>query len=171
MLQYLEKYDGSWKVMIKRNYRGEILTGPKELIKKEYGTGKINSQGDPIVDWSCLSPCADKDGFDTRKFINKNSYKIEMILPKGTIILRYGSEMGRFTAPDGTDYEKLALPYKKESIEFYRYRVLQESVKVTCIVDKGIVAPGFNSPGGAVQYLHKKTIYDLLNNHVIERIY
>ena len=157
--------------MKKRNYKGEIIEGQhRELISTKYGTGEIDSEGEPIVNWKLVSIFADEHGFDKRKLIIKSEYKMEIVLPKDTIILRYGSEMGRFTAPDGTEYEKLALPYKKETIEFHRYKVIDENVKVKCTVEKGFVAPGFNSPGGAIQYLHEKTICDLLKNKVIERI-
>lgn len=155
---------------IKRNYRGEIIKGHRELIKEEYGTGEINADGEPVVNWKYVSKFADGDGFDKREIINGDQYKIEITLPKGTVILRYGSEMGRYTAPDGTAYEKLALPYKKETIEFNRYKVVGENVKVECVVEKGFVAPGFDSSGGAVQYLHKKTVYDLIKKKIIERV-
>lgn len=155
---------------VKRNFQGKLLQGHKELIKPEYGTGEIDRNGEPIVNWNCLSKWADEDGFDTRKLISENRYIVEELLPRGFIIIRYGSEMGRFTAPDGTDYEKLSLPYKKDTIEFHRYKIISDGIKVYCIVNKGFVAPGFNSDGGAIQYLHKKTIYDLLKQKVIERI-
>lgn len=142
----------------------------KELLKDEYGTGKIDAHGEPEVDWSKLSKYADKDGFDIRALIDGIHYKIKGVLPKGTIIIRYGSEMGRFTAPNNTPYEKLALPYKKETVEFHRYIVIGDDVKIKCIVDKGIVAPGFGSDGGAVQYLHEKTVYYLLKNNFIKRM-
>lgn len=156
--------------MKKTNYKGEIITGNMKLIKQEFGTGKRHLNGEPVINWGKLSKYADKNGFDTRKFIEGEKYIIKTTLPKGTIIIRYGSIYGRFTAPDGTDYDNLALPYIKETVEFNKYKVVSDNVKVSCIVHKGYVAPGFDSPGGAIQFFHEKSIQALLLEKVIKRI-
>ena len=41
---------------------------------------------------------------------------------------------------------------------------------MVCLVDKGIVAPGFDSPGGAVQYFHPITIRESIKRGLLERL-
>lgn len=153
-----------------KNFRGEILTGPRQLKRPEYGTGKVDSLGDPIPDWSLLSKEADEDGFDKTNREKNGKYIIEIELPQGTIIIRYGKESGKFTAPQGTDYEKLAMPYKKETVPYYEYKVIAKNLHVRCVVQKGRVAPGFDSGGGAIQYCHNMSIYESVKNGVLERL-
>lgn len=153
-----------------KNYKGEIISGKKQLINPKYGTGKIDRHGQPIVDWSYLSIHADKDGFDTRNIESNGKYKINITLPYGSIIIRYGNEAGNFTAPQGTEYEKLALPYVKDTVEYNEYRVISANLPITCIVEKGKVAPGFDSAGGAIQYLHPITIRESVKKGLLERL-
>lgn len=153
-----------------RNFRGEIITGPRRLKKPEYGTGKIDGAGDPEVNWSYLSKEADEHGFDKSNLESNGKYIIEIELPPGTVIIRYGKESGKYTAPDGTDYEKLALPYVKETVPYYKYKVSTNSLRVTCIVIQGRVAPGFGSPGGAVQYCHRLTILQSVRAGILARL-
>ena len=153
--------------MVLKNYKGDIITGKPQLAKPEYGM-----IGNPdIPDYKTHKLYyADDDGFDMTKIISGDNYKIKVTLPKDTIILRYGTEFGHYTAPDNTPYEQLALPYKKNSIEFHKYRVIADNIKVECIVEKGYIAPCFGQPGGGIQYLHEKTIRKLLFDQVIERL-
>lgn len=153
--------------MIFKNYKGEYIIDKPELIKPEYG--KIGNPDIPDYQRH-KQPMADDAGFDMTKTISGTDYKIEAILPKGTIILRYGTEIGRYTAPDDTPYEQLALPYKQDTIEFHKYRVIANNIKVKCVVVKGYVAPCFDQPGGGIQYLHEQTIRKLLFDEVIERL-
>ena len=59
----------------------------------------------------------------------------------------------------GTPYRALSLPYKEETIEYHEYIVVG-NIKVKCIVTKGRVAAKFGSLGGAIQYMHERTIID-----------
>jgi len=154
----------------KKNCYGQLISGVKKLKSPEYGTGEIDMYGQPVVDWSKLSEYADKNGFDKRNIEKNGKYIIEMRLPRGTEIIRYGSEMGHFTAPVGTSYEQLALPYEKETVEYHKYRITARFLLVTCIVEKGIVAPGFGSPGGGVQFLHPITIRESIKKHYLKRV-
>ena len=143
----------------KYNYLKEKIT-QKDLrvTDSEYGWG--DQLGIPHIDWGSENDICDKDGFDKRYHpdTGNETYVIEdYIIPHGTVICRYGSPMGRFTTLKGTDYEKLALPYVKETIEYHEYKV-SEDLKVQCLVIKGIVAPKFNSNGGAIQFKHKQNI-------------
>ena len=153
-----------------RNYNGDLISGIRQLSKPEYGLGTTDKYGQPAVNWAYLPVYADEDGFDTRVTHQNGFYKIRVRLPYGVILIRYGNEMGHFTAPYGTKYEGLALPYKKETIEYNEYRVIANDVEVVCLVDKGIVAPGFDSPGGAVQYFHPITIRESIKRGLLERL-
>lgn len=153
-----------------KNFRGEILVGPRQLKKPEYGTGEVNDLGEPIPDWSLLSEEADKHGFDKTNQESNGKHIIEIELPPGTIIIRYGNESGKYTAPQGTDYENLSMPYKKETVPYYEYKVVAKSLHVTCVVQKGKVAPGFDSKGGAIQYYHNTTIYESIKKGILERL-
>ena len=145
--------------LIRKNDEGKILGNAKVLLQKqEYGTGEYHGFT-PIVKWEeYRQNCSDKDGFDTNNVETNGEYLIEVCLPKGTHLIRFGSETGRFTAPEGTPYDQLGLPYVRESVEFHEYTVIADSVKVLCKVKQGKVAPIFDSPGGGIQYLHFSTI-------------
>ena len=153
-----------------KNYKGETISGIRQLKKPEYGTGKNNRFGQPAVNWSYLSKYADDDGFDTRNREADGKHTVEFILPYGSVIIRYGNEIGRFSAPKGTAYDQLSLPYVPESIEYNEYKVIADNVRIKCLVDKGIVAPGFDSEGGAIQYLHPFTIKESVKKGMLERI-
>lgn len=153
-----------------KNDRGQKINGKKKLLKPEFGTGDLSSNGDPVVNWNLLSEFADKDGFDIRNVEKNGKYKIEVELTYGTIIMRYGNPTGRFSAPKGTNYEDLALPYIRETVEYNEYRVIAEKINVVCIVERGTVAPGFESNGGAVQYMHPISIKESIRVKLLERV-
>ena len=152
-----------------KNDAGKIINGKKKLVKEDYGTGDCYSDGEPIVNWKLLSLHADRDGFDIFNIEKNGYYKIEVELPYGTIIIRYGNETGRFSAPKGTKYEELALPYVKETVEYNEYKIIADRAKVMCIVEKGKVAPGFGSNGGAIQYMHPMSMIKLMRKNILER--
>jgi len=155
----------------KKNYKGESLDGVKlELVDESFGTGTVNSYGNPVVKWPEPSDLIDKDGFDKTVVDSGGNYRIKMTLEKGTILIRYGSEFGNFTAPKGAAYEELSLPYKKETVEYNEYEVVADSISVFCVVDKGIVAPCFNQKGGAVQYLHSLSMYESVKQNILKRL-
>lgn len=117
--------------------------------------------------WKEFIKYGDESGFDIR-YKAPNGYHIErVILPVGKKIIRYGNASGSFTTDEGTDYSLLSLPYIKESLPYHEYIVLEEC-EVQCLVDKGKVAPGFNSPGGAVQYRHYYTMHDSIRQGIIK---
>ena len=119
----------------------------------------FDNNGRPL--WEMLEN-ADKDGFDIREDI------CEIVLPVGTRLVRYGYETGSYTAPAGTAYEELSLPYKKASIPYHEYVVRSSCSVQLCLVRKGIVAPGFNSKGGGVQFKHTCSILEEISRGVIE---
>ena len=153
-----------------RNDKGKIIDGKKKLLKREYGLGDFYSNGEPMVNWNLLSKYADNNGFDKRNIEKNGKYKIKMKLPYGTIIIRYGNPTGRFSAPKGTKYEDLALPYVRETMEYNEYRVIADKISVVCIVEKGLVAPGFGSKGGAIQYLHPISMKESIRTKLLEKV-
>lgn len=154
-----------------KNYKGEEIGDKKRVLSDSaYGTGKFDKNGDPEVDWGKYIVVDNDQGFDKRHKEANGEYLIEIELKKGVEILRYGTEGGNFTAPKGTPYEKLALPYLKESLEYNEYRVIADGLKVKCQVKQGVVAPSVDSPGGAVQYWHYEPIFLLVQKKALERI-
>lgn len=159
-------------ILIRKNSSGVILSGGPILKNPSFGTGAFYSNGDPIVDWPRFqTDDSDDFGFDLNHVESNGSYYADILLPHGTMLVRYGNEYGRFTAPLGTKYSEIALPYIEESVEYHEYRVLADSITVKCEVRKGMVAPKFDSLGGGVQYYHLNgTIRELVRNNVLERI-
>ena len=114
-----------------RNDKGEIISGKMVLRKKGYGTGKISNNGQPEVDWKLLDECknADNDGFDTEHVEPNGRHRMKVELPRGTVVIRYGGN-GTFTAPKGTKFEQLSLPYFKDTMEYNEYRVIADYLDV-----------------------------------------
>lgn len=153
-----------------RNYKGDIISTPYRLRSKSYGTGEVNMDGRPKIDWGNHTPSfADSCGFDTRRNYHNGRYFLVLTLPHGTRLIRYGKETGRYTAPEGTPYEELSLPYHKDTVEFNTY-VVSGGVKIVCEVKFGRVAPAFGAVGGGVQYRHADTVRNLLKSGVLKRV-
>ena len=141
------------------NSAGNDISGRKlKLANPAYGY--IDDQNIAHIDWGMETEICDEDGFDKtfRPIVNDTAYVItDYVIPKGTVICRYGRETGRFTTLKGVDYDALGLPYQKDSIEYHEY-VVSLDTTVECYVTKGRVAPKFDSYGGAVQFKHKQSI-------------
>ncbi len=138
--------------MAQTNIRGlEIQACDLEL--KNPAWGEVKDDGTIIVYWAKPDDKVDGRGFD-KSYKGTDGYVDEIELPVGTRLARFGSPQGKLTAPEGSPYEKLGLPYKEETIEYHVYVVVSEG----CHVKRGIVAPMFDSPGGATQYLHYNSI-------------
>lgn len=153
------------------NYFGRAISRPYQLASSDFGTGKLNKYGTPEINWKgCKTEYADDYGFDRRNIEPNGKHTIAYILPKDSIIIRFGNEWGQYTAPQHTRYEEVSLPYALESIEYHEYRVIADGLPVQCIVEKGRVAPMFNQPGGGIQYRHEETIRLLIQNEQLERI-
>jgi hypothetical protein len=146
-------------INIKYNTFGEDISEHRlEVANDEFGY--VDEKNIPHINWRVEDELCDNDGFDKtyRPIHNSEVYLIrDYILTKGTIICRYGTPYGRFTTVKGTDYDMLGLPYKIKTIEYHEYQVT-EDLSVECVVDKGLVAPQFNSMGGAIQFKHKQMI-------------
>ena len=118
-----------------------------------------------------LSVYADERGFDKRISFSNGNHIRKIRLRQGTELVRYGANTGHFTTTWGTPYEKLSLPYFEDSMEFHKYLVIADNVTVECIVEEGIVAPGFDQPGGGIQYYHEKNINQCLKNGELEEVF
>lgn len=141
------------------NYLGEDITDTRiQLLDDKYGY--VDEANIPHIDWGKETQKCDKDGFDKehRPLEGSEDYIIRnYIIPKGTIICRYGFLGGLFTTIKGSEYDDLALPYVKETIEYHEFKVTEDLI-VECVVTRGKVAPKFLSEGGAVQFMHKQPI-------------
>ena|SRR5689334_6548829 len=77
-------------------------------------------------------------------------------LTPGERIDRFGAENGQYMSPDGTPFEKRALPPSNLGQPpgdtaphgYHRYEVVQPFA-----VDSGPIAPAFNQPGGGIQHV------------------
>lgn len=100
------------------NFYGECIdTRMPKLASPDYGT--YNENGIPVPYWTPENEFIDKDGFDKTRILSNGSYKELIELPKGTMLCRYGYSIGKLTTLKGTDYDKLGLPYLKETVEYY----------------------------------------------------
>ncbi len=158
-----------YKKKYAKNYRGEDVSNiHRKLSDPSYGkNNEYDTNGEPKVDWDRYIIKDALQGFLKRE---DGTYYQEIELPTGTHILRYGTEAGSHTAPAGTPYECLALPYVKETLEYNEYIVIADGVKVLCQVKEGIVAPSLDSPGMVTQYKHSKSIERLCNDKVLHRV-
>ena len=119
-------------------------------------------------DWNQWIQHGDEWGFDIRCVLDdQDNYIVRIVLPEGKRIIRYGLDLGKFTTDIGTEYDSLSLPYAQMSVPYHEYTVIGEC-EVECYVDKGIVAPGFEKSGGAVQYRHYMTINESLRRGVLK---
>lgn len=139
------------------NRFGEKLTGVPVLRNKKWCIG-IDPNGWPIPDWDNNLKHSVDGGFD-RRFPIEMSFE----LPIGTRILRYSKEGGIYSAPIGTKYECLALPHMIETIAYNEFEVLKPfavtiQYRLGYYVEKGIVAEGFDTIGGGIQYRHYRAL-------------
>lgn len=139
------------------NRFGEEITAVPSLRNEKWLIG-FDSKGWPIADWPNNIVHGDGDGFDLDHRID-----VDYELPVGTRIQRYSREGGIFSAPIGTRYECLAMPYTIDSIMYNEYEVIKPFTvkRRACFgyqVMKGIVAEGFDVIGGGVQYKHYEAI-------------
>ncbi len=146
------------------NYLGQYLGEEEPRYASDDFKKKIDDHTF-IPDWrEDDGVTVDRFGFDRTNIESNGKYTEEIELPINTMLCRYGGEMGFTTTLLNTPYEKLGLPYVKETQEYHEYEVIANGVTVKCIVTKGRVAPAFHSEGGAIQFLHKRTILEELNS-------
>lgn len=137
--------------MERYNYLGMSLGSNSKTIKENSYLDEFGN-----VKWDEYVKTNDPRGFADGDIQN-------VVLRKGKVIVRYGSPNGTFTTDKGTEYSTLSLPYVKESIEYHEYVVVED-----CVVEKGVVAEGFDSKGGGIQYHHLESIRSLLKKGVLK---
>ncbi len=129
------------------------------------GTIQRDKNGYPVLKcWRSDSAIADNEGFDKR-FEISNTY-----LEKGTVLCRYGTLNGRFSAPVGTNFDFLGLPYIKETMPYNEFLVVKDGLEVQWFVLKGIAAPAFESIGGAIQYWHLQSLENEIEDGYLEEV-
>lgn len=140
----------------------EIKPGDLRLISDKYG--RIHSDGRIEINWTSENEDVDNNGYDKHNVEPNGQYTINIELERGTRLCRFGPPFGFTTSPIGTDYDLMALPFVKETREYHEYIVIEDGLSVKLIVEKGITAAMFNSPGGAVQYTHMQSIEEEIYN-------
>ncbi len=153
----------------KYNCFGEALNNTEPMLA-HVEFGRINEVGDLVPDWALESDFVDNDGFDKTNVEEDGNYKQLIMLPKGTKLCRYGGAVGKTTTLRGTPYEQLGLPYIIETVEYHEYEVIADGVSVECYVTKGRVAAMFNSPGGAIQFVHQRRIVEEIETRRLKEV-
>ena len=155
------------------NVNGEEISGIPEVREEDYLKDPLdlpeNDERRALYceygikttpDYSRFARNSDDMGFDKGSPIDTHSFK------EGDRFSRYGGEkIGRYASDIGTEYSKLSLPNKEETVEYHEYKV-SKSFECT----KGTVAPNFHQEGGGTQYVFNKTISEMLKDGTIERI-
>ena len=150
------------------NRFGEIVTAVPSLRNEAWLIG-FDAKGWPLVNWDENIKNGDENGFDL------NCALEEFELPIGSRIMRYGKEQGLFSSPIGTKYECLALPYTIDSIMYNEYEVIRPLLvkRRRCAgypIQKGIVAEGFGTVGGGIQYKHHEPILTSFKKHFLRKL-
>ena len=152
-----------------RNWEGKPIRQAKIVRDPSYLKPDPNDGGKMIINW--YGPRADCRGFDKEHREPNGLHRMLVELPVGTMLLRYGTPGGYYTAPKGTAYEELSLPFEKDSMEYNEYRVINRSLTVeVCQCERGRAAPLFDQPGGGIQYYHKQSVAELVRKNLLERI-
>lgn len=134
----------------------------KDVVMRQRNDGLL------VVDWECDAINADSNGFDVTETRYNGKYTREIYLPRGFRIIRFGDPNGKFSAPYGTAYDELSLPYTIESMTYHEYVVKRRCFVKMYRVQEGIVARNFKCRGGGTQYHHRTTIAHLLQESILE---
>jgi hypothetical protein len=86
-------------------------------------------------------------------------------LVPGTTIDRFGSDFGRFAAPEGTPFIQRSLPSSSASAPYSVFQVAKPFE-----VQAGQAAPWFGMPGLGVQYQLPSTVNELINGGFLLRV-
>ena len=150
-----------------KNVFGKDLDGV-ELEYSRPENAKVLKNGAVVPNWDEPSDLVDSEGYDKLNVEPNGEYTMVVELPVGTMLARYGSPMERTTAPCGTPYELLALPYRLDTIEYHQYRVIADGVTVKCKARRGRTREMFERLGGAVQYRHDHSIEEEISMGILE---
>jgi hypothetical protein len=98
----------------------------------------------------------------------KDSIETHTLQP-GDKLVRYGTPDGEYFAPEGTDYEQMALPYDKEKVTVSHYEVTKPFD-----VEQSTIAPNHHQDGGGTQYKlndSAQPVTDYNREHVADEIF
>ena len=127
--------------------------------------GYYDAQGVPRPKYQEPNQDVDENGFDLHYPVIEHFH-----ISKGTILIRFGSEYGRFLSTEDACFDNLAIGLDIRSIPYREYMVITDDFYVT----KGIVGdqPGFgiHGKGGAVQYMVKPSVISLVSNGILGEI-
>jgi hypothetical protein len=87
---------------------------------------------------------------------------VQVTLPPGTLIDRFGSEGGSFFYPKGERFRARAAPYVCRNMDYRVYKVLKPLPVKQCKA-----APWFGEPGGALQMQTAEPAYKLVASGAI----
>lgn len=119
-----------------------------------------------------------KDIFDNAEYYEQDTGEIiwpenggfegeieEIILEKGVLIDRYGSDYGTYVCPCGISYEERSCaPGTKEK----PYSVF--TVEKAFAVQAGEIAPWFDEPGGGEQYILPESVMTMIEDGYLSRV-
>ncbi len=152
------------------NYFGEEVTGKEPEFASENNKKIDGETGEVMPAFAEPSDDVDEEGFDKHHVEGNGEYKQTVILPKGTKLCRYGAARGKTTTLQGTPFEQLALPFLKETMQYHEYEVIADGVSVVCVVTRGKTAPMFDSEGGAIQFVHRRSISEELETKRLKEV-
>ena len=145
------------------NCFGEVISGIPSLAPGAPGWTDNHGNIHPL--YCEPNDNVDENGFDRHKPIDQNFH-----VPKWSIVIRYGNEGGFNLTTPCKDFDKIALGYDINTVQFHIYVVISDNLYVT----KGTVGPqpqfGHFGRGGGVQYLTRTKIKSLVNSNVLWRI-
>ena len=143
------------------NFFGEPVHGKGRLADSVPGYYDANEI--PHPEYQESNHDIDGNGFDLHYPIIERYH-----IPKGTILIRFGSEYGRFLSTENANFDNLAIGLDIRSIPYREYMVITDDFYVT----KGIVGdqPGFgmHGQGGAIQYKTYYPVSDLVNAGILQ---
>ena len=127
--------------------------------------GYYDAQGVPRPKYQEPNQDVDENGFDLHYPVIEHFH-----ISKGTILIRFGSEYGRFLSVADACFDNLAIGLDIRSIPYRKYMVITDDFYVT----KGIVGDqlnfGIHGEGGAIQYMTFHTAHELVQEGTLKEI-
>ncbi len=78
---------------------------------------------------------------------------MDVTLPKGTVLQRFGGPTGGFLAPAGTLFLQLALNPSQEVAPYFQYVVADpNALPAGYAIEQSVIAPYYGQAGGGIQY-------------------
>lgn len=145
------------------NFFGEPVYGKGRLA--DGVPGHYDSNGIPHPNYQKPNTDVDGNGFDLHHPVIWHYH-----VPKGTVIIRFGNEYGRFLSTEDACFDNLAIGLDIHSIPYRKYLVTTDDFYVT----KGVVGDqsnfGIHGKGGAIQYMAEKPVISLIADGILKEI-